>query len=106
MQLPATVDNECTGIDKLADRRVDIQTTKVSSMQANVANNNVSHVSVLDRSAAYLESLSLIGRDSGLILDDFPVCAPDVAKADASNISRLVPPVNRYLADVYVHLIQ
>ena len=57
------------------------------------------------RSTAYRVCLREIESDTRVALDNFPVCGHVEAKADGSNINRLVLPI-KHLSDVRSYLIQ
>ena len=58
------------------------------------------------RSTAYWSSLKEIEHNTGISLDNFPVCKCVEVKNDSSNTNRLVLPIKRYLSAVRTYLTQ
>ena len=58
------------------------------------------------RYAAYRASLTSVEQDTGVSLDNFPVCEHVEVKVDGSNASRLALPFKRYLSAVKKYLMQ
>ena len=58
------------------------------------------------RSTAYRASLKEIEHNTGVSLDNFPICERVEVKADGSNPNRLVVPIKRYLSALRMYLTQ
>ena len=96
-----------TGGSKPADshlKTIDYEVSTRSAINNYEKNDRID--STLITSTAYRACLHEIESDTGVGLDNFPVCGHIEAKADGSNINRLVLPIKRYLSDVQSYLMQ